>query len=286
MQKVLILSGLSGSGKSSFAKELMSKDKSYKRVNRDSIREMTINEWTPKSEHLTITIEFSLVQEILKNGFNCIIDDTNLSPKTLNKINSELERISKELNIGLEVSEKLIDTPLSECIKRDALRPNPVGKKVILDQYSKYMPKPNYSEWVADKQKAILVDLDGTLAHMSNRSPFDYSKVKDDTCDVFVKDVVLKYYQDGYDILVASGREDSCLDDTRDWLLKNEIPARKLFMRKTSDHRKDYIVKQEIYENEIKPNWSVFFCLDDRNQVIDMYRSLGLKVLQCENGDF
>lgn len=286
MLKVLILQGISGSGKSSFAKELMSKDPTYKRVNRDLIREMTINKWTPSSEDLTISIEFSLVQEILKNGFNCIIDDTNLSKKTLDKIKSELDRISKELNIQIEISEKLIDTPLPECIRRDSLRPNPVGKKVILEQFAKYMPKPNYSEWVADKQKAILVDLDGTLAHFQNRSPFDYSKVKDDTCDVFVKDVVLKYYNDGYDIIVVSGREDSCIDETRDWLLKNDIPARKLFMRKTGDSRKDSIIKQEIYEDEIKPNWSVFLCLDDRNQVVEMYRSLGLKVLQCNFGDF
>jgi len=57
-------------------------------------------------------------------------------------------------------------------------------------------------------------------------------------------------------------------------------------MRATGDNRKDSIVKKEIYEGIIKPVFDVKFVLDDRNQVVEMWRSLGLTVLQVADGNF
>jgi hypothetical protein len=57
-------------------------------------------------------------------------------------------------------------------------------------------------------------------------------------------------------------------------------------MREAGDSRKDSIVKQELYERHIKPSYDVFVVLDDRNQVVDMWRSLGLVCLQVAPGDF
>lgn len=57
-------------------------------------------------------------------------------------------------------------------------------------------------------------------------------------------------------------------------------------MRPEGDERKDSIVKQEIYEKYIKDRYNVRFVLDDRNQVVDMWREVGLKVLQVAPGDF
>ncbi|NDC95913.1 hypothetical protein EB077_11460 [bacterium] len=54
-----------------------------------------------------------------------IVDDTNLAPKH----EKDLRHIASELDAEFEV--KWFDTPLAECIRRDMLRPNPVGKKVI-----------------------------------------------------------------------------------------------------------------------------------------------------------
>ena len=57
-------------------------------------------------------------------------------------------------------------------------------------------------------------------------------------------------------------------------------------MRKTGDNRKDAIVKREIYETHIKDKYQVDYVLYDRNQVVEMWRSLGLTCLQVADGDF
>ena len=57
-------------------------------------------------------------------------------------------------------------------------------------------------------------------------------------------------------------------------------------MRKTGDNRKDSIIKEEIYRNLIEPNYNIEFVLDDRNQVVDMWRRIGLTCLQVADGNF
>jgi hypothetical protein len=57
-------------------------------------------------------------------------------------------------------------------------------------------------------------------------------------------------------------------------------------MRQTDDNRKDSIIKEEIYDAHIRGKYNVLFVLDDRDQVVQMWRSLGLTVLQCNEGDF
>jgi hypothetical protein len=52
------------------------------------------------------------------------------------------------------------------------------------------------------------------------------------------------------------------------------------------DMRNDSIVKEEIYEEHIKPRFNVRFVLDDRDRVVKMWRENGLKVLQVAEGDF
>jgi hypothetical protein len=58
-------------------------------------------------------------------------------------------------------------------------------------------------------------------------------------------------------------------------------------MRKTGDMRKDSLVKEEIYNSNIAPNYNVFLILDDRDQVIDLWRNkLGLTAFQVAYGNF
>ena len=45
-------------------------------------------------------------------------------------------------------------------------------------------------------------------------------------------------------------------------------------MRKTGDNRKDSIIKREIFENDIRPYYNIDYVLDDRNQVVEMWRSI------------
>lgn len=57
-------------------------------------------------------------------------------------------------------------------------------------------------------------------------------------------------------------------------------------MRPEGDIRKDSIVKRELFEKYVRPYYNIEFVLDDRNQVVEMWRSLGLKCLQVAEGDF
>ena len=136
-----------------------------------------------------------------------------------------------------------------------------------------------------NKFKAILVDIDGTLAHNVTRDPYDYGLVLDDDVDPQVKKLVQVLYEH-YVIIIVSGREDYCQEDTEQWLNLNHIPYTEIHMRRTKDFRPDTEVKHEIYEEFIEPNYDVFFVLDDRNSVVNMWRDIGLKCLQVQAGDY
>lgn len=137
---------------------------------------------------------------------------------------------------------------------------------------------------LTQKRRAVICDIDGTLAHMGERSPYDWHRVSEDTADQVVIDI-LRHYDD-HEIILVSGRDEVCRRETVDWLKDNRVPFNYLFMRKEKDNRKDNMVKQEIFDNDIKDSFTISFVLDDRNQVVNMWRSNGLKCLQVENGAF
>jgi len=86
---------------------------------------------------------------------------------------------------------------------------------------------------------------------------------------------------------------EDCYDKTVTWIKQHILPDVilgddiELFMRLESDHRKDAIIKKEFYDSDIKDKYDVYFVLDDRKQVVDMWRKeCELTVLQVAEGDF
>lgn len=137
-----------------------------------------------------------------------------------------------------------------------------------------------------ERRKAWIVDIDGTLAlNNRGRSPYDESRVsEDDSCPVIRELVTI--LANHYDIVICSGRTDACRTATQNWLHEHLIPYTNLFMRKSGDNRKDSIIKLEILDNDILPNWDIQGVLDDRNQVVDAWRSRDLVCLQVRPGNF
>ena len=138
------------------------------------------------------------------------------------------------------------------------------------------------------KELAIIVDVDGTLADMRGiRGPFEWDKVHldkphQDVIDL-VKDLAsLKKYK----IIITTGRDGVCKEATRKWLKDNGVSFDDFYIRKAGDFRKDNIIKSEIYMDHIRPMYDVKFVIDDRDQVVEMWRSLGLRVLQVAPGNF
>lgn len=134
------------------------------------------------------------------------------------------------------------------------------------------------------KTKAVIVDVDGTLAHNTGRGWYDYDQVHTDRVDEKIRELVKRYSHD-HTVLIVTGRDESCRDLTAEWLHQQEIPYDELHMRPKNSKKPDTEVKQKIYEQEIKYVYDVEFVLDDLIPVVAMWRSLGLKCLQVEPGD-
>ena len=118
--------GLPASGKSSFAAKFIVDNPSYRRVNKDSIREMiNFSTWTHKGENLVQNIRDAIIHEILTAGYDVVIDDTNLQQVHLDRFEQLAEYYECELVF------KYFDVSLEECITRDLERMNCVGEAVI-----------------------------------------------------------------------------------------------------------------------------------------------------------
>ncbi len=143
----------------------------------------------------------------------------------------------------------------------------------------------------------VIFDLDGTLADCQHRihlieGPEQNHRAFFAACSLDLPihdmiDMLHHMYLAGYYVYIVSGRSDECRQQTEEWLDRYGIPYKFLFMRKSGDHRPDYIVKrniytQEFYNKEIK----VDYVFDDRDSVVAMWRSLGLRCLQVAPGAF
>src|SRR3972149_11804038 len=113
--KILFLKGLPGSGKTTYALELLKQEpKKYLRVNKDEIRQMIFGErWTRVNEPLVLKIRDWIITEGLKSGLDVIVDDTNLNPFHLKSLQKKFGCIAQ-----IEVVD-FTNVPLAVCIERD-----------------------------------------------------------------------------------------------------------------------------------------------------------------------
>ena len=292
-QKIILTRGLPASGKSTWAKEFVKgSNGKAKRVNKDDLREMIDSGvWSKPNEQLILEARDALVNGFLHGkAETIIIDDTNFEQKHFDKMQEYATAYNKYVGADVTVEYKdFLDVSLDVCLERDALRVKPVGEKVIKSMHQRYiLPTIKEVPAVNKKGNAIIVDIDGTLAHRCDRQWFDYSKVDQDELDVTVDGIVNAYAKMGYTILIVSGREgtEECRSKTLSWLDKHKVPYYDLMMRKQGDFRRDSIVKEEIYNNYIKDKFDVEFVLDDRQAVVDKWREMGLKCLQVAEGNF
>jgi len=118
-QKCVILQGIPASGKTTWAKALVLADPSWKRVNRDDIRQMLhAGQWSKDNEKLTKAVEVSSILNALERGYNVLVDNTHTSPKVLRKLRSEVCEVFPA--VGWKVIR--FDVPLAECLHRNRLR--------------------------------------------------------------------------------------------------------------------------------------------------------------------
>ena len=288
MGKFTIVRGVSGSGKSTWAS-----NQNAVVVSRDLIRLALFGEESMQDEAMVTTVEHAAIAHALRAGKDVISDNTNIEWKFVRTL------ADIAWKAGADVEIKVFDVPLADCIRRNDKRAAMGGRMVPHDVIKRqhqrfqgtkgktlelpFVPKP-YAGTDA-KPHAFLVDIDGTLAHMQGRSPFDWKRVGEDSVDQVIADIV-NDLADSNTVIVMSGRDGSCRAETEAWLYKHDIFFDALYMREAGDMRKDSIVKAELFDKYIRDNFNVRFVLDDRQQVVDMWRNMGLTCLQVAPGDF
>lgn len=151
------------------------------------------------------------------------------------------------------------------------------------------------------KQKAIIVDIDGTLT----RDPLLIDDKSREGRDVFyqkidnylrvklelIKPIVyLVQYFKAFNIepIFLTAREDKYeirLNTLK--FLKSKVITqannKNLFMRAENDLRPNYEVKEQILKEKILPYYDVLFALDDEDNNVEMFRRNGIVVLQVKD---
>jgi predicted kinase len=301
--ELILTVGLPGSGKTTWAKKLLDSAEpgTMARVNRDDLRAMLHN----SAPHLDVTesqvtaVQHRTIRQLLSSGVSVIVDDTNLRDRVLRG----LVKMGVDAGASIKI-EDMTAVELSTCLARNMMRKTPVPKGVIETMHRKfvrgrgprivddflpppaeaagpYKPKPG-------TPKAILVDIDGTVALMGDRSPYDRSeKLLFDKPNWPVIHTVRAMRQAGYQVIFLSGRKEAGREHTETWLhMYLDFCFEGPYMRGDNDGREDYIFKREVFDTHVRDRYNVVAVFDDRKQVVDMWRSLGLTVMQVAEGNF
>lgn len=289
--------GLPASGKSTWAKEEVSKSHgNLKRVNKDDLRAMLDNSIHSKpSEAFVLTIRDNIIINALKQGFSVVSDDTNFGDRHIPRFQQIVADYNREFKRNVPIIHKDFTgvSPL-ECIKRDQNRAASVGAKVIMDMYNRYVKKP-FPKYVApsyDLPAIMICDLDGTLAILNGRNPYDATTCDQDEVNRPVQQMLSLYIGEGVieKIVFFSGREDKYREPTIRFLeyscgfLNTEY---ELHMRATGDMRNDAIIKKELFYAHVHGKYDPVVWLDDRQQVCEMVRrDIGVPLWQVNEGLF
>jgi predicted kinase len=287
-KNLVLLVGPPGSGKSTLAKQYV--DEGYVYINQD----------LQGKEHL------NLFNEAILSGKDVICD-------RLNFVKTQRDRYlvpakKQEYQTKIIVLHESYETCFKRCKDRTdhlTIKDENSARSALNMFFSKYeRVQDNEADQVERiwpkhaKTHAIIVDLDGTLCNVNHRLHHVRSDKKknwgsffkemvNDTPNDWCFELVHKMSKD-YQIVFCSGRPDSWKPHTIEWLTEHGIyPYEyKLYMRPRSDSRNDTIAKEIMLDFELLTRYNLFFFVDDRARVVDMYRSRGFTVLQCEKGDF
>lgn len=308
-QKIIVMVGISGSGKSTWAADFIQENPNYIRVNRDSIRQQITSSdsrfLNPELEILVTKIQDEQIRVILGNGYNLIIDNTHLKEKYINEIVKSFNHLA---DIELKVIPTSIETAKSNVNFRDNIEIKDL--KYIDQQYDSYCklpltkkeflfyPKKEIISYIytSGLQECIICDLDGTLSLYDSNVKSAYDRdFENDTVNLpissYLEEVAM--WKDNEDnqstkIIFFSGRNAKFRDKTIQFIKKaigwdTEFT---LIMREEKDMRRDSIVKLEMFDTHIRDKFNVLAVFDDRLQVIEeCWNPLRVFVFNCNQGN-
>ena len=153
---------------------------------------------------------------------------------------------------------------------------------------------------MSDSEETVVFDLDGTLADITNRmnlslksnGKIDWTKffnpenIRLDLPNMKVIRMAKILKSKGFKIFIFSGRSDQTKEATEKWLEKYDVPFDLLKMIPMGDNIKDSILKENWLREVFDSPDDIFAVFDDRQQVVDMWRSYGIQVFQVAEGNF
>jgi predicted kinase len=299
MNKLIICRGIQGSGKSTWAKEWAKESpKTRVRFNWDDMRNMMGEYWVPERENTGImkTLRASFLGDMMQKGWDIVIDNMNLNPKDWEFYEGIIKTHNQAYpQLPYEIEYKDFFTPVEECIRRDAMRPNPIGEQVIRATWKRYRhfiickeiedKFYNMRTYDKDKRDCIVVDMDSTLCANLTKRPFYEGDWKEkliyDTPLAGPISIVRAQKMTGTcDVIILTGRREDGRDATEEWLKTYNVPYDRLFMRGVSDFTKGDAFKEKILETFILPKYNVLFAMDDDDKCVKMFRRNGIICLQ------
>jgi hypothetical protein len=186
--------------------------------------------------------------------------------------------------------------PVEECIKRDAMRPNPIGEKTIRDIWRKYRHfiqttavekyVNNMRAFDLSKPNCVVIDMDSTMCFNTNKRPW----YGEGAAEGMIKDVpnpgvvaVVKELQRKFPIVVVTGRDTTQATVTKQWLANQGIAPTDFYFRTAGDYRKGVEVKNELI-NQVLNKYDIVAIFEDCEPIVKMFREMGLTVLQPNKG--
>jgi len=300
-KQVFVPRGLPGSGKSTWV-DIYTGAPNVARISNDDLAPMLYGKpkgqdvFSKESGATLHRLRIAMLTALLEDPAidKVFIDNTNLSIRTV----KSLYEVTRRAGAEFVVSDEFLSVPVEECIRRDARREYPVGEDVIrkMAKQAKLLKpwtngdEPDIQPYDNEQQLPLVVicDIDGTIARMVDRGPYELDKVYTDERILAVTDL-LESLDAEQDIIFLSGRSEESRDATEAWLDWNLRGGKcqGLYMRAEGDNRPDWIVKYELFQAHIANKYRVRFVLDDRDQVIHLWRrQLMLPTFQVADGNF
>ena len=297
-KKLILTRGIQGSGKSTWARQWVEEDPENRvRINNDDIRNMLGKYWVLSRESLVSNIKEDLVKNAMNRGYDIVVDNMNLNPKEILFWKRIVDENNKDVDsYKYEIEYKDFFISVEECIRRDAMRPNPIGEKVIRETWKRYKHfiqttevenyVKNLISFDDSKESCVVIDMDSTMCFNTTKRPW----FGDGAAEGMINDVpnegvqtLIYFLQNHTNIVVVTGRDTSQKEVTLKWLQNHGINPSELCFRKEGDYRKGVEVKKELIE-QVLEHYNIIAIFEDCEPIVQMYREMGLTVLQPNKG--